>query len=47
MTDVLTLDTLRTEFRIAGHWRAAVDGISLSVGRGETVALVEIGRAHV
>ncbi len=40
MTDVLTLDTLRTEFRIAGQWRAAVDGISLSVARGETVALV-------
>ena len=40
MTDVLTLDTLRTKFRIAGQWRAAVDGISLSVARGETVALV-------
>ena len=40
MTDVLTLDTLRTEFRIAGQWRAAVDGVSLSVARGETVALV-------
>ncbi len=40
MTDVLRLDTLRTEFRIAGQWRAAVDGISLSVAHGETLALV-------
>ncbi len=37
---VLRLDGLRTEFRIGGAWRAAVDGISLEVRRGETLALV-------
>ena len=40
MTDVLEIEGLRTEFRIAGQWRAAVDGVSLSVARGETLALV-------
>ena len=40
MTDVLAIDSLRTEFRIEGHWRAAVDGISLAVAHGETLALV-------
>ena len=40
MTDVLHIDTLRTEFRIAGHWRPAIDGISLHVAHGETLALV-------
>jgi oligopeptide/dipeptide ABC transporter ATP-binding protein len=40
MTDVLHIDTLRTEFRIAGHWHAAIDGISLHVAHGETLALV-------
>ena len=40
MTDVLEIDDLRTEFRIAGIWRAAVDGISLRLARGETLALV-------
>ncbi len=39
-TIVLRLDGLRTEFRIGGTWRAAVDGISLEVRRGETLALV-------
>jgi peptide/nickel transport system ATP-binding protein len=37
---VLRVAGLRTEFRIAGTWRAAVDGISLSLARGETLALV-------
>ncbi len=40
MTDVLKIDALRTEFRIDGVWRAAVDGISLVLARGETLALV-------
>ena len=39
-TLVLHLEGLRTEFRIDGAWRAAVDGISLSLRRGETLALV-------
>jgi len=37
---VLKVDGLRTEFRIGGVWRAAVDGISLTLERGETLALV-------
>ena len=37
---VLSVEGLRTEFRIAGTWRAAVDGISLALARGETLALV-------
>ncbi len=37
---VLRVEGLRTEFRIAGTWRAAVDGISLALARGETLALV-------
>jgi peptide/nickel transport system ATP-binding protein len=37
---VLHIDGLRTEFRIDGVWRAAVDGVSLFVARGETLALV-------
>jgi oligopeptide/dipeptide ABC transporter ATP-binding protein len=40
MSDVLAIEGLRTEFRIAGQWRAAVDGLSLTVARGETLALV-------
>jgi oligopeptide/dipeptide ABC transporter ATP-binding protein len=40
MEDVLTIAGLRTEFRIAGAWRAAVDGLDLAVARGETLALV-------
>ena len=40
MDDVLRIEALRTEFRIAGTWRAAIDGISLTVARGETLALV-------
>ncbi len=37
---VLRLDGLRTEFRIGPAWHAAVDGVSLEVRRGETLALV-------
>ncbi|CAH2604527.1 murein tripeptide ABC transporter/oligopeptide ABC transporter ATP binding subunit OppD [Rhodovastum atsumiense] len=37
---VLLIEDLRTEFRIGGTWRAAVDGVSLSLRRGETLALV-------
>ena len=37
---VLQIDGLRSEFRIDGAWRAAVDGISLALRRGETLALV-------
>ncbi len=41
---VLQLEGLRTEFRIDGSWRAAVDGIAFSLHRGETLALVgELG----
>jgi oligopeptide/dipeptide ABC transporter ATP-binding protein len=40
MQDVLAIEGLRTEFRVNGAWRAAVDGLSLRVGRGETLALV-------
>jgi peptide/nickel transport system ATP-binding protein len=39
-TSVLEVEGLRTEFRIGGEWRAAVDGISLVLERGETLALV-------
>src|SRR3954454_14975451 len=38
--DVLGVRDLRTEFRIAGQWRAAVDGLSLQLRAGETLALV-------
>jgi oligopeptide/dipeptide ABC transporter ATP-binding protein len=37
---VLEVRDLRTEFRIAGEWRAAVDGVSLRLRAGETLALV-------
>ena len=42
MTDAAVLDVrgLRTEFRIGGAWCAAVDGVSFSIGPGETLALV-------
>src|SRR3954451_24371620 len=38
--DVLVVRDLRTEFRIAGRWRAAVDGLSLHLAARETLALV-------
>jgi len=37
---VLDVQGLRTEFRIGGAWFAAVDGLSLSLAAGETLALV-------
>ncbi len=37
---VLRIDRLRTEFRIGGAWHAAVDGLSLTIARAETLALV-------
>ncbi|MBV8912913.1 MAG: ABC transporter ATP-binding protein, partial [Acetobacteraceae bacterium] len=37
---VLEVRNLRTEFRIGGQWRAAVDGVSLRLQAGETLALV-------
>ena len=40
MADVLEVAGLRTEFRIGGSWRAAVDGVSFSIAAGETLALV-------
>ena len=40
MDTVLEISGLRTEFRIAGVWRAAADGVNLTVARGETLALV-------
>ncbi len=40
MEPVLHIEGLRTEFRIAGTWRAAVDGLSLTLNPGETLALV-------
>ena len=36
----LRVERLRTEFRIQGAWHAAVDGISFSIARRETLALV-------
>jgi oligopeptide/dipeptide ABC transporter ATP-binding protein len=40
MEPVLSIDRLRTEFRIGDTWRAAVDGVSLTLDRAETLALV-------
>ena len=37
---VLSVDNLRTEFRIAGAWYAAVDGVSFALAPRETLALV-------
>ena len=37
---VLSIEGLRTEFRIGGVWQAAVDGLTLEIARGETLALV-------
>jgi oligopeptide/dipeptide ABC transporter ATP-binding protein len=38
--NVLTVDHLRTEFRIAGAWHAAVDDVSFALAPRETLALV-------
>ncbi len=40
MNAALDVQDLRTEFRIGGTWHAAVDGITFSLGRNETLALV-------
>ena len=37
---VLEIDDLTVEFRVRGHWHAAVRDLSLSVARNETLALV-------
>jgi peptide/nickel transport system ATP-binding protein len=37
---VLDVQGLRTEFRIGGVWRPAIDGLSLTIEAGETLALV-------
>src|SRR6185437_14260528 len=37
---VLSVEHLRTEFRIAGAWHAAVDGVSFDLAPRETLALV-------
>ena len=37
---VLDINGLRTEFRVGASWHAAVDGISLRLDAGETLALV-------
>ncbi len=37
---VLDVQGLRTEFRIGGGWCAAIDGVSLALESGETLALV-------
>jgi len=39
-TAALEVEDLRTEFRIAGTWRQAVRGVSFSLARDETLALV-------
>jgi len=40
MSPVLDIQSLRTEFRIGGVWHPAVDGLSFSIARRETLALV-------
>ena len=37
---LLAVERLTTEFRIAGSWHRAVNGISFEVGRNETLAIV-------
>ncbi|GGJ33736.1 dipeptide/oligopeptide/nickel ABC transporter ATP-binding protein [Neoroseomonas lacus] len=39
-TPALEVNDLRTEFRIAGTWHAAVRGVSFTLARDETLALV-------
>jgi peptide/nickel transport system ATP-binding protein len=36
----LSVRDLRVELRLAGEWRAAVDGVSFDLGRGESLAIV-------
>ena len=36
----LSVDALRTEFRLGDTWRPAVDGVSFGLDPGETLALV-------
>ena len=36
----LSVQSLRTEFRVRGAWHAAVDGVSFDLGANETLALV-------
>jgi peptide/nickel transport system ATP-binding protein len=38
--NVLTVEQLRTEFRLRGSWHAAVDGVSFALAARETLALV-------
>jgi peptide/nickel transport system ATP-binding protein len=38
--NVLAVEQLRTEFRLAGAWNAAVDGVSFNLAPRETLALV-------
>ncbi len=40
MDSVLTVEHLRTEFRIGGAWHSAVDDVSFSLASRETLALV-------
>jgi oligopeptide/dipeptide ABC transporter ATP-binding protein len=40
MRDVLSVEHLRTEFRVAGAWHAAVDDVSFALAPRETLALV-------
>ncbi len=40
MTDLLSIEGLRTEFRTANGGVAAVDGVSLSVAKGKTLGIV-------
>ncbi len=40
MTDLLSIEGLRTEFRTANGGVAAVDGVSLSVAKGRTLGIV-------
>src|SRR5580692_5185249 len=37
---LLSIERLRTEFRIAGAWHAAVDDVSFALAPRETLALV-------
>ena len=47
MDPLLSVRGLRTYFHTDRGLFRAVDGVDFQVGRGKTVGLVEIGRAHV